>query len=70
MTKDKADGKLMRGKDLREEDKEEGVGLGEGDFFGEEKEKPERKRGRRKISLGVFTSGLGCWDFGLGGQEI
>jgi hypothetical protein len=69
-----------RGGDSREEDKEEGVGLGEGiDFFcWKEKEKPEKGKGSKilerrkdaKFLCGFLLVDCCCWDFGLGGQEI
>jgi hypothetical protein len=61
----------MREGDSREEDKEEGRGLGKGSFFGKhwEKEEGERRRLEGKISLGIFTRALvllGFWAQGPG----
>jgi hypothetical protein len=72
----------MRERDSREEDKEEGRGLGEGSFFlgkiGEEEGKEEilKERGKKeeigghRLFWGDFTGALVvAGNFGLGGQE-
>jgi hypothetical protein len=63
----------MREGDSREEDKEEGRGLGRGSSFWENSGRRRKGKGgdcKEKFLWGFLLGHCCCWDFGLGGQEI
>jgi hypothetical protein len=78
MTKDKADGKLMRGRIRERRIRKRGWTWRKGDFFlggegetrGGERQQNFGEEEGCKIFCGFLLVDWCCWDFGLGGQEI